>query len=78
MAGSTEMACTDKWFAAIWQECYVQNVRKKGFKWVLEQDDSVLGFSKTNICFEERKFDRKLANVHAELDFWKKCRIIQN
>jgi hypothetical protein len=43
----------------------------------LEQDDGVLGFSKTNIRFEEREFDRKLANGHAELVFWKKCRIIQ-
>ncbi len=33
---------------------------------------------KTNIRFEEREFDRKLANRHAELVFWKKCRIIQN
>jgi hypothetical protein len=33
---------------------------------------------KTNIRFEEREFDRKLANRHAELGFWKKCRIIQN
>ncbi len=44
----------------------------------MEQDDGVLGFSKTNIRFEEREFDRKLANGHAELVFWKKCRIIQS
>ena len=43
----------------------------------MEQDDDVLGFSKTNIRFEEREFERKLANGHAELVFWKKCRIIQ-
>jgi|TARA_B100000315_G_scaffold246653_1_gene274236 hypothetical protein len=43
----------------------------------LEQDDGVLGFSKTNIRFEEREFDRKLANGHAELVFWRKYRIIR-
>ena len=47
------------------------------FKQVLERYDGVLGFSKTNIHFEEREFDRKLANGHAELVFGKKCRIIQ-
>jgi hypothetical protein len=36
-----------------------------------------LGFSKTNTHFEEREFGRKWANGHAELLFWKKCRIIQ-
>jgi hypothetical protein len=51
---------------------------KVGFKQVLERSDGVLGFAKTNIRFEEREFDRKLANRHAELGFWKKCRIIQN
>ena len=50
---------------------------KVGFKQVLERSDGVLGFAKTNIHFEEREFDRKLANRHAELVFWKKCRIIQ-
>ena len=50
---------------------------KVGFKQVLERSDGVLGFAKTNICFEEREFDRKLANRHAELVFWKKCRIIR-
>jgi hypothetical protein len=44
---------------------------KVGFKQVLERSDGVLGH------FEEREFDRKLANRHAELVFWKKCRIIQ-
>ena len=43
----------------------------------MEQDDGVLGFSKTNIRFEEREFDRKLANGHAELVFWRKYRIIR-
>jgi hypothetical protein len=51
---------------------------KVGFKQVLERSDGILGFAKTNIRFEEREFDRKLANRHAELVFWKKCRIIQN
>jgi DNA-directed RNA polymerase subunit omega len=51
---------------------------KVGFKQVLERSDGVSGFAKTNIRFEEREFDRKLANRHAELGFWKKCRIIQN
>jgi len=45
---------------------------------ILERSDGVLGFAKTNIRFEEREFDRKLANRHAELVFWKKCRIIQS
>ena len=44
---------------------------KVGFKQVLERYDGVLGFSKTNIHFEEREFDRKLANGHAELVFGK-------
>jgi len=44
---------------------------KKGFKQVLERSDGVLGFSKINIHFEEREFDRKLANGHAELVFGK-------
>jgi len=42
---------------------------KVGFKQVLERYDGVLGFSKTNIRFEEREFDRKLANGHTELVF---------
>jgi hypothetical protein len=42
---------------------------KVGFKQVLERYDGVLGFSKTNIHFEEREFGRKLANGHAELVF---------
>jgi len=46
--------------------------KKVGFKQVLEWFDGVLGFSKTNIHFEERESDRKLANGHAELDF-RKC-----
>ena len=44
---------------------------KVGFKQVLERYDGILGFSKTNIHFEEREFDRKLANGHAELVFGK-------
>jgi len=40
---------------------------KVGFKKVLERYDGVLGFSKTNIRFEEREFDRKFVNGHAEL-----------
>jgi hypothetical protein len=42
---------------------------KVRFKQVLERYDGVLGFSKTNIHFEEREFDRKLANGYAELVF---------
>jgi hypothetical protein len=44
---------------------------KVGFKQVLERYYGVLGFSKTNIHFEEREFDRILANGHAELIFGK-------
>jgi len=44
---------------------------KVGFKQVLERYDGVLGFSKTNIHFEEREFDRELANGHSELVFGK-------
>jgi hypothetical protein len=44
---------------------------KVGCKQVLEWYDGVLGFSKTNIHFEEREFDRKLENGHAELVFRK-------
>jgi hypothetical protein len=40
---------------------------KVGFKKVLERYDGVLGFSKTNIRFKKREFDRKLENGHAEL-----------
>ena len=40
---------------------------KKGFKQVLERYDSVLGFAKTYIHFQEREFDQKLANEHEEL-----------
>ncbi|MFC1868777.1 hypothetical protein ACFL0H_11680 [Thermodesulfobacteriota bacterium] len=32
---------------------------KKGFKQVLERPDGVLGFSKTNFYFEQRKVDKK-------------------
>jgi len=28
LAGSTEVACTEKWLAKIWQERYFQNARK--------------------------------------------------
>jgi hypothetical protein len=42
---------------------------KVGFKQVLERSDGVLGFAKTDIRFEEREFDRKLANRHTELVF---------
>jgi hypothetical protein len=35
----------------------------------LERYDGVLGFSKTNINFEEREIDRKLPNGHVELIF---------
>jgi hypothetical protein len=45
--------------------------KKVGFKQVLERYDGILGFSKTNIHFEEREFDRKLVNGHAELVFGK-------
>jgi hypothetical protein len=44
---------------------------KFGFKLALERYDCVLGFSKTNIHLEEREFDRKLENGHAELVFRK-------
>ncbi len=42
---------------------------KDGFEQILEQYDGVLGFSKTNIHFEEREFDEKVEDGHAELDF---------
>lgn len=42
---------------------------KDGFEQILEQYDGVLGFSKTNIQFEEREFDEKVEEGHAELDF---------
>lgn len=77
LACSAEAIHTEKCLAKIWEERYFQNSRKKEFKQVLERDDGVLGFSETNIPLEDREFDRKLANGHAELLFWKKCRIIQ-
>lgn len=42
-----------------------------GYKQILERTDGVFGFSKTNIRFEEREFDLKLVNGHAELVFGK-------
>jgi len=36
-----------------------------------------LGFSKANIGFEGREFDRELANGHAGLVVWEERRIIQ-
>ena len=78
LACSAEAIHTEKCLAKIWEERYFQNSRKKEFKQVLERDDGVLGFSETNIPLEDREFDLKLANGHAELLFWKKCRIIQN
>jgi hypothetical protein len=42
-----------------------------GFKQVLERSDGVLGFSKANFYFEQRKVDQKLANEHAEQLFRK-------
>jgi len=30
LAGSTEVACTEKWLAKVWQEKYSQNAREKG------------------------------------------------
>jgi hypothetical protein len=49
------------------------------FRWgtILERYDGVLGFSKTNIHFEEREFDRKLANGHAELVFGKRAALFR-
>jgi hypothetical protein len=32
LAGSTEVTCSEKWFAKIWQERYFQNARKKGIQ----------------------------------------------
>jgi len=56
----------------------ISKIREKvRFQQVLERYDGVLGFSKTNILFEEREFDRKLENGHEEPVFGKKCRIIQ-
>ena len=40
-------------------------------KWWRVRADGVLGLAKTNFYFEEREFDRKLANGHAEQLFWK-------
>jgi hypothetical protein len=57
LAGSAEVAYTEKWFETIWQECYVQNVRRKGFKQVLERYDGVLGFSKATFYFKQRKVE---------------------
>ncbi len=71
LAGSTEVACTEKRLATIWQERYAQNVRRKGFKQVLERYDGVLGYSKAKFYFEQRKVEQKLANGHAELVFMK-------
>ena len=79
----TEVPCTEKWLALrnglqrSGKRGIFKRHEKVGFKQVLERSDGVLGFAKTNIHFEEREFDRKLANRHAELVFWKKCRIIQ-
>jgi hypothetical protein len=44
-----------------------KTLEKVGFKRVLERYDGVLGVSKTNIRVEEREFERKLADGHAEL-----------
>ena len=57
LAGSTEVACTEKRFSTIWQERYVQNVRRKGFKQVLERYDGILGFPKAKFCFKQRKVE---------------------
>jgi hypothetical protein len=32
LAGSTEVACIEKWLEKIWQERYFQNARKKGIQ----------------------------------------------
>ena len=40
-------------------------------KWWRVRADGVLGLAKTNFYFEEREFDRKLANGHAEQLFGK-------
>jgi hypothetical protein len=57
------------------EEIYAQwqNSRHaRSISWIfMERYDGVLDFSKTNIHFEEREFDRKLANGHAELGFGK-------
>ncbi len=71
LAGSTEEACTEKWLAKIWQELYFQNARKKGVQAGFGTVDGVLGFSKTNFYFEQKKIDRKLANGPAEQLFGK-------
>ena len=66
LAGSTEVAYTEKWLAKIWQERYFQNAQKKGFKQISERPDGVLGFSIIKFYFEQKKVDQKLANGHAE------------
>jgi hypothetical protein len=71
LAGSAEVVYTEKCLAKPGKRGIFKTHEKVGFKQVLERYDGVLGFSKTNIHFEEREFDRKLENGHAELVFRK-------
>jgi hypothetical protein len=71
LAGSAEVVYTEKCLAKSGKKGIFKTHEKVGFKQVLERYDGVLGFSKTNIHFEEREFDRKLGNGHAELVFRK-------
>jgi hypothetical protein len=66
-----EKACKDL-AGEVFSKC-----TKKGIQAGFGTVDGVLGFTKANIHFEEKEFDRKLANGYAELVFEKKCRIIQ-
>ena len=71
LAGSAEVADTENILQRSGKRGILKTHEKVGFKQVLERYDGVLGFSKTNIHFEEREFDRKLANGHSELVFGK-------
>jgi hypothetical protein len=53
------------------------NAHAVQFKQVLERYDGLLGFSKTNIHFEEREFDQKIGTWACGTGFWEKYCIIQ-
>ena len=72
LAGSTEVICTENWFAKKAGRRGIFKMHEKtGIKQVLERSDSVLAFSKTNFYLEQGKFELKLANGHAEQLFGK-------
>ena len=71
LAGSTEVACTEKWLQRSGRRGIFKTHEKVGFKQVLERYDGVLGFSKTKFYFEQKKVDQKLATGHAEQLFGK-------